>query len=154
MMKNAPFEYTCGFMFSEDRKKVLLIQKDRPEWQAGRVNGIGGKIDLADKEIAEQLQISYPLVAMVREFREETGIVTTPDEWEQFATMEGNDSKIHLFKAFSNKLFSFEQKESEKPLIIGARDIYFFNHVPNLTFIANMALDTQEVFNINCQIKG
>ena len=38
-------EYVCGFLFSPDRKKVLLIRKRRPAWQAGKLNGVGGKVD-------------------------------------------------------------------------------------------------------------
>jgi 8-oxo-dGTP diphosphatase len=37
--------YACGFLFSLDRTRVLLIRKRRPAWQAGRLNGVGGKIE-------------------------------------------------------------------------------------------------------------
>jgi hypothetical protein len=35
-------EYVCGFMFSPDHQVVLLVKKNRPDWQAGRYNGAGG----------------------------------------------------------------------------------------------------------------
>lgn len=40
-------KYVLGFMFStEDRgQKVALIKKLKPKWQAGLLNGIGGKIE-------------------------------------------------------------------------------------------------------------
>ncbi len=56
----------CGlrrFLFSEDRRRVVLINKKRPEWQAGLQNGIGGKV----------LEGEIYLQAMIREFKEETG---------------------------------------------------------------------------------
>ncbi len=38
--------YVVGFMFTEDEKQVVLIEKKRPEWQAGKLNGVGGKIGI------------------------------------------------------------------------------------------------------------
>ena len=43
-------EYVLAFIFDENLEKVLLIQKQRPKWQAGLDNGIGGKIE--EKETA------------------------------------------------------------------------------------------------------
>ncbi len=63
--KKVQVEYVLGFMFSPDEKKVLLIWKNRPSWQAGKLNGIGGKVNPGET----------PLEAMEREFIEETGFV-------------------------------------------------------------------------------
>ena len=60
--------YVLGFAFTTDGR-VALIQKKRPAWQAGRLNGIGGKVEGTEHSAA----------AMVREFREETG-VDTPEK--------------------------------------------------------------------------
>ena len=35
--------YVVGFYFAQGQ--VMLIQKDRPVWQKGKWNGVGGKID-------------------------------------------------------------------------------------------------------------
>jgi 8-oxo-dGTP diphosphatase len=37
--------YVLGFMFSSDHSEVALIRKRKPEWQRGKLNGIGGKCD-------------------------------------------------------------------------------------------------------------
>ena len=37
--------YVLGFCFNTRLDQVVLIQKTRPEWQAGRLNGIGGHIE-------------------------------------------------------------------------------------------------------------
>ncbi len=37
--------YVTGFMYSIDRKRVVLIEKINPEWQKGHLNGVGGKIE-------------------------------------------------------------------------------------------------------------
>lgn len=63
-------QYVLGFAFTA--AGVLLIQKQRPEWQAGRYNGIGGKVEEGEA-IAQ---------AMVREFKEEAGVSTAPGQWE------------------------------------------------------------------------
>ena len=82
-------DYVVGFAFSED--KVLLIRKNSPAWQAGKLNGVGGKIEDHDKE---------PVDAMVREFEEETGIKTTKGDWKPVCTMfEHNLFNVHVFKA-------------------------------------------------------
>lgn len=56
-------QYVCGFLFSQDLTQVVLIRKLRPQWQRGKLNGIGGSIEPGETWFD----------AMVREFREETG---------------------------------------------------------------------------------
>lgn len=66
----------CGFMFDKRTQElVALIRKKRPDWQAGKVNGVGGKIERGEKAHA----------AMVREFQEETGVKTAATAWELFS---------------------------------------------------------------------
>lgn len=64
--------YVVGFVTDEDHRQVLLVRKARPEWQAGLVNGIGGKIQqLPPRNNTECWESA--LEAMHREFSEETG---------------------------------------------------------------------------------
>ncbi len=37
--------YVVTFLFTPDLQKVWLIEKQKPEWQKGCLNGIGGKIE-------------------------------------------------------------------------------------------------------------
>jgi 8-oxo-dGTP diphosphatase len=57
-------KYALGFAFNYDRTHVLLVWKNRPRWQNGLLNGIGGKIEANE----------FPFAAMKREFYEETGL--------------------------------------------------------------------------------
>ena len=49
-------EYVVGFLFDEDARRyhktghgnVVLIEKNRPAWQAGRLNGVGGHIEIGE----------------------------------------------------------------------------------------------------------
>ena len=47
--------YTLSFLFTTDLKKVLLIEKKRPEWQKGFLNGIGGKVE-GDENFVECIE--------------------------------------------------------------------------------------------------
>lgn len=71
--------YVLGFCFNDDFSRVVLIEKQKPEWQKGRLNGVGGKIEPGE----------YPIHAMAREFKEETGVETSPDGWHYFCTLKG-----------------------------------------------------------------
>lgn len=64
-------KYTIGALFTPDFRRVLLIQKSRPEWQKGKLNLPGGHIE--DDE-------DGPL-CVAREFEEEAGVWILPEEW-------------------------------------------------------------------------
>ena len=38
-------EYVAGFLFSRDGSLLALILKNKPDWQKGKLNAIGGKIE-------------------------------------------------------------------------------------------------------------
>lgn len=83
--------YVVGFIFSPRAGRVLLIEKRRPDWQKGRLNGVGGHIEEGET----------PIDAMVRETVEETGLLIEAKYWRLVCTMrhEG-EYEIHFFKAF------------------------------------------------------
>lgn len=85
--------YVLGFMFDK-HNNVLLVEKSKPKWQAGLLNGIGGKIEPHDRD-------DYH--AMRREFLEETGHTTNTAEWIHIATMEGKDWEVEVF-AYDHRL--------------------------------------------------
>ena len=84
--------YVMGLAFNNDGTKVVLIKKTKPAALAGKWNGIGGKIEPAENEY----------VAMAREFEEETGVKTLPEEWEYFGTLNGPDYLVTLFRLFDD----------------------------------------------------
>lgn len=106
--------YVLGFAFSLDRKLVVLIQKNRPEWQAGKINGIGGKLELNED----------PDVAMAREFKEETGVSTNPNDWLGFGRMTfvkdvlGGVAIVHCFSLFSDCIYDCKTMETEVVMLL------------------------------------
>jgi len=71
--------YVVGFLLVEGMPSVLLIRKKRPQWQAGRLNGPGGKVEPGETF----------LDAMRREFEEEIGVRV--ERWEHFVTLRGEE---------------------------------------------------------------
>jgi 8-oxo-dGTP pyrophosphatase MutT (NUDIX family) len=84
-------QYVLGFMFSQDLRTVVLIEKQRPAWQKGKWNGVGG---LVEDEVLRD--------AMAREFAEETGVKTDPDMWTMFARMKFKDHDVFCFAIRGN----------------------------------------------------
>lgn len=131
--------YVVGFNFSRDRQRVLLIQKTKPAWQKGLLNGVGGKVE--NNETA--------LEAMVREFKEETNVTTKPEEWRGFASLEalrtGRDSQpkasalVYFFRRFGAVVGV--QQMTEEPLRVCWLDLFEgLPVVPNLRWLVPMAL--------------
>lgn len=122
-----------GFLFSKDLKKVALIKKNKPAWQAGRLNGVGGKA-----KVGENIYDS-----MSREFREETGAEVFG--WARYFTLNVPDvCTVHFFKAFGDlslvsttdeEIIWVPLHEIESPLD-GEPTV-----LPNLKWLIPMALD-------------
>lgn len=85
--------YVCGFIINRHNNTVLLIQKNRPAFQAGKWNGIGGKVEPNES----------PFVAMVRECREESGVDTLTNQWTWTIRLRGSDFQIDYFRLFADE---------------------------------------------------
>ena len=89
-------DYVCGFAYAPrstvvaSTTHVLLLRKSKPAWQAGKLNGVGGKVEIG--ETASH--------AMVREFFEETGIQSQMADWAVFHQERFVDgSRVFFFHA-------------------------------------------------------
>ncbi|MBI4276420.1 NUDIX domain-containing protein [Candidatus Uhrbacteria bacterium] len=79
--------YTVGFIFNSSFARVLLMHKNRPEWQKGKMNGTGGRIEEGEESVA----------CMVREAREETGLSTVPDQWIFLGTIHEPEAVVDFY---------------------------------------------------------
>ncbi len=78
--------YVVGFYYLGS--SVLLIRKNRPEWQKGKWNGVGGHIEAGETSVQ----------AMRREFREETGTDVSEKRWQNFAIYRGKGWEVHFYR--------------------------------------------------------
>lgn len=126
---NEAQEYVCGFMITATKSEVVLILKSKPDWQAGFLNGVGGKIEPNEQ----------PLDAMIREFKEETGV--DHDCWHRFCVLEGRFFKVHFYHSFTEKARSVETVETEQIYLCKLDQLHELKVLPNLRWLIPMALD-------------
>ncbi len=130
-------EYVVGFAFDPAGTQVALVLKRRPQWQAGRLNGVGGKVE----------RYEQPLQAMHREWREEAG--SDRVEWKLFATLEGANDEVRLQDAESFRAWFFrgvanriETQTDEAVAWFNAYDLPG-GALPNLHWLLPMARERQ-----------
>lgn len=133
--------YVVGFLFSNDCTcarqecyRVLLINKKRPEWQAGYLNGVGGKVESG--ESAEK--------AMEREFNEETGLILRWQAWTRFATIDSPTAFVYCFWAVAPRAFldSAKATTDEVPVVKSQGDMgrNFEELLPSVRYLVPLAL--------------
>ena len=123
--------YVVGFMFDTNGQFVNLIQKIKPEWQKGLFNGVGGKIEKGES--------AYD--AMIREFKEETGVHC--EDWTMFMQISGpglSSWVVYFFYAFSVKVFKTLSVTDEEVVLFSV-DHLPKNIITNVRWLIPMALD-------------
>lgn len=130
-------KYVLGFLVDKKFQRVLLIRKTHPAWQAGKLNGLGGHIE----------ECESPIMAMHREFREETG---TDHEfvWNPRFVMTGVDYEVHVFVAFCEPRvmggFDHCSSPTDEELVVTSYDMLYRNRViENLRWMIPFVVDTQ-----------
>ncbi len=127
-------EYVNGFLFSPDKKKIVLIRKQRPDWQKFKLNGIGGRIE----------QGETPIDAMKREFMEEAGLEI--DNWHNFSKMEGEEWVVYMYVSSSDEYTKAYSKTDEEVEIHYVFDIANLDVIPNLKWLIPMSIDTDNIY--------
>lgn len=85
-------KYVLNAIFSRDMDKVLVIKKNRPEWQSGKFNLIGGRVEDTDKSTAH---------AVIRETKEECGIdISEADIYYSGTLLSSSDEEEHEVECF------------------------------------------------------
>lgn len=100
--------YVLGFAFTEDDRLVAMIKKDRPAWQRGLLNGIGGKIE----------RFEAPSAAMSREFLEETGVLFEPSKWRCAGAIVGEGYHVKVFTLSHRDVRHVTTMESEEVSLV------------------------------------
>jgi len=129
--------YVVGF--AHDGTRMAFIRKNKPEWQKGRLNGIGGKVEPGE---------TYK-DAMVREFEEETG--TRIDSWTRICTIVFDESsddpaviafyKTRVAPEVLDGLKTVEEEEvviNQSPIVSMA--LWPEQFIPNLSWLVPLAM--------------
>lgn len=125
--------YCLGFCYDEEKKKtVLLINKTKPSWQYGKLNGIGGSVEANET----------PLDAMLREFKEEADLFCT--NWQNKIIMFEHDMSWCVYIFFGS--MPLEQLGKYRSLTeeqVTLQDVHLLPDtvIPNLHWIIPMLKD-------------
>lgn len=125
-------EMVVGFYYNINRDAVTLIKKNKPEWQKGLFNGVGGKIEEGET----------PFVAMKREFEEEAN--ASIDTWKHFVTMTDfkNKWRVYFFCAFG-PVGGITSLTDEEVFVIDMNSLPS-NMIPNLKWLIPLGIDFLE----------
>lgn len=124
-MKN----YVVGFAKDINSECVVLIEKNRPKWQKGKLNGVGGHIESGET----------PFDAMNREFNEEAGGFVSEDAWRLFFVLEEMDSKWIVWFFVAEIDIKFISQQTDEKLVIVDRYDLPSNVIDNLYWLIPMA---------------
>jgi 8-oxo-dGTP diphosphatase len=122
--------YVLGFMFDSQEEKVLMIEKKRPEWQAGNLNGIGGKVEAGES----------PEKALVREFLEETGLQTDTSDWIYYGRMLGKGFEVALFKCYNDALYGADSMTDENVVVVEIDELKERVRIDNIDALIQLAM--------------
>lgn len=129
--ENKQVQYVVCLLFSDDLTDVCLIKKNRPEWQKGLLNGIGGKIEPNESTLA----------ACIRGFAEETGVEVT--DWKLLCFQEALNKSylVYYFVAKdSAQLFHVRSTTDEQ---VGAYTVKYIDTkdlVSSMSWVIPMAV--------------
>ena len=123
-----------GFLFREwyGKYSIALIQKNRPEWQKGLLNGPGGHLEKGETFDA----------AMRRKFKEETGLCVT--NWRHFATIKCKAGIVKFFTAMTKYIDFLQSLTDEEVKWYDIKDVPVLPVIPNLKWMIPLALDNNE----------
>lgn len=124
--------YVLGFAFNVFYSEVVLIEKLKPEWQKGFLNGVGGKIEVNESS----------LEAIIREFEEETGVKSNNEDWRYVANLNGEDFSMYVYCSNSIDIRKVKTVEEE---IVRVVDLPINNHnvIYNLNWLIPMCIDSE-----------
>lgn len=120
--------FVLALLYSMDGRQVVLMQRTRPLWQAGRVNALGGGI----------IEGETPASAARREVREECGVDVA--EWTEVVVWEDAEYRMHVMRAMSARASEARTLEDQE-VFLASVDALPANVIDNLRWLVPLALD-------------
>jgi len=139
--------YVAGLMFTDDMIDVAVIRKNHPEWQEGKFNAIGGKIE--ENETSNN--------AMIREFEEETGL--RHETWYKFLNVYNDYFDVSFFVTSVDRetIYKTDSKTDEAVFILPIDQVLTMTDadlaIPNLRWIVPLAVDWYENTNRDFEMR-
>ncbi len=134
-------KYVVGLMFDQSGTRVVLMRKTHPEWQAGRLNGIGGKIEPGETAVQ----------AMIREFEEEAGVWTEAADWRSICILRGTDFSCEVFAGNNDSCYGLAKTMTPEEIVKiatpGFRSMGV-KMVSNLPWLISLALDESKPLSV------
>jgi 8-oxo-dGTP diphosphatase len=128
-----------GFL-GDEKGRVLMLQKAKPDWQRGKWNGVGGKADPDDINIHHTME---------REWNEEVGI-DVGVEWDLYAVWSNRHIEIFFFRATVPDLDAFEfpafNDVGEKLEVFERDGVTRIPTLPNINWLLPLAFTDYSVF--------
>ena len=132
-----PIRYVVGFPLLRDRTGVVLIRKNRPNWQAGKYNGIGGKVQHPETTTA----------AMKREAVEEAGLPEDLD-WYQVGNLRDINRRwtLSFFAVLDDRIHGARTTTDEAVEFHPVTNVWTLPFVSsNVLVMLSLALDTSGI---------
>lgn len=135
--------YVLGFAFNTPMDYVVLIQKNKPAWQKGCFNGVGGKVEPGE----------MPSDAMAREFEEETGIGSDGQEWNHVGKMGGEGWDCQIYTRADDSLMAATTMEEETISVLPVEDVMNgkYKMISNIPFLIELCRDSKEVKKVTIE---
>ncbi len=126
-------KYVVGFLIDVNWN-VVLIRKNKPEWQAGKLNGVGGKIEDTDADVHS---------AMEREFQEEAGVIFR--DWNLLTKIvdESVGYELFVFRGFVEDVSKIPVKSMTTEIIEvhNIMALYDQDILPSAMWMIHMCMD-------------
>ena len=162
LVYNPKRRYSAVVMFSDDLEHVLLIHKLKPDWQAGKANFPGGKVE--ERDFSPNTD-AYAFCA-TRELAEETGIFLGVAQLKlfcrlRFTSREGDEAECCFFTA-RGPVFDAQTKEVEQVFTAEVHEVIWdeagyykmglapYVHVPVMPELPWLAAMAKEALETNC----
>ena len=132
-------EYVVGLAFNKAGNRLLLIEKQKPEFLKGKWNGLGGSVE--EGETYHE--------AIAREVHEEAGILISPSKWEEFAHVESHYQgklfgKVVYLKTFTDEILAAKTMETEKIAVESVENALNYLVMPqNLHWMIPLCFDME-----------
>jgi len=124
-------KYVVGFIFNMDFSSVLLMHKNRPAWQNGLINGLGGKVEEGEDAF----------MTVSREIEEESGLKIPKEDWVKVGRVYSDSFDMDVFGSIYHSDMSNAKTLEDEPIEWFPVKSLPDNTIENIPWLVNITLD-------------